>query len=143
MHRTFLLDESTRNSKVKVHNHTPFARRKHLHSVLTSVGIKTFRLLVRALVTLHSQTYVDIPAYIFFFYIWSEAVLHDLGFHPIKGNLPARAYSDILENSVLPTLWQQSRKEPVLVQHDNALIHKTRTLKKHFLRPQPHPTSLR
>uniref|UniRef100_A0A0E9XC96 Secreted protein n=1 Tax=Anguilla anguilla TaxID=7936 RepID=A0A0E9XC96_ANGAN len=36
----------------------------------------------------------------------------------VKGNISATAYSDILENCMLPTLWQQFREGPFLFQHD-------------------------
>jgi hypothetical protein len=41
---------------------------------------------------------------------------------PVKGNLNA----DILDNSVLPTLWQQFGEGPFLFQHDSVSMHKAR-----------------
>ena len=37
---------------------------------------------------------------------------------PVKGNLNASAYQEMLDNSKLPTLWEQSVDGPFLFQHD-------------------------
>ena len=50
-------------------------------------------------------------------------------FVPVKGNLNAIAYNDIL----LPTLWKEFGEGPFLFQHDNATVHKVRSIQKWFV----------
>jgi len=48
---------------------------------------------------------------------------------PVKGTLNASAYQDILENFMLPTLWEQFGNGPSLFQNDCAPVHKARSIK--------------
>ncbi|KAK1788059.1 hypothetical protein P4O66_016534, partial [Electrophorus voltai] len=43
---------------------------------------------------------------------------------PVKGTFNALAYHEILDNFMLPTLWEQFGDGPFLFQHDCAPVHK-------------------
>ena len=52
---------------------------------------------------------------------------------PVKGNLNTTACNAILDNYVLPTLRQQFGEGPSLFEHDNAPMHKARSIQKGFV----------
>ena len=48
---------------------------------------------------------------------------------PVNGALKASSYQDILENFMLPTLWEQFGDGPFLFQHGCTPVHKARSIK--------------
>ncbi|KAK3560392.1 hypothetical protein QTP86_008484 [Hemibagrus guttatus] len=48
---------------------------------------------------------------------------------PVKGTLNASAYQDILDNFMLPVLWEQFGDDPFLFQHDCTPVHKASSIK--------------
>lgn len=58
-----------------------------------------------------------------------EIMPRDCPLVPVKGNLNASTYQDILGNSMLPTLLEQLGEGPLLFKHDCAQVHKARSIK--------------
>ena len=52
---------------------------------------------------------------------------------PVKGNLNDSVDEYILDDSVLPILWQQFGEGPFVFRHNNAPMHKARSIQKWFV----------
>ena len=51
----------------------------------------------------------------------------------MKGDRNATAYNVIVDDFMLSTLWQQFGEAPFLCQHNNAPVHKARSIQKWFV----------
>lgn len=64
--------------------------------------------------SLYGQKYVDAPAFALLHIIWRGPIV------PIKSNLNAAAYDDILHNTLILILQQQFEEGPFPFWHDKA-----------------------